>query len=34
LELASQKTIRIVENTISVPRDSIAVLTGLPAKSA
>jgi maltooligosyltrehalose trehalohydrolase len=34
LELASHKTIHIVESTISLPRDSIAVLTGLPAKSA
>jgi maltooligosyltrehalose trehalohydrolase len=34
LELASHKTIRIVEGSISLPRDSIAVLTGPLAKSA
>ena len=34
LELASHKTVRIVESTISLPRDSVAVLTGPPAKSA
>ena len=34
LELASHKTIRIVENRISLPRDSIAVLSAPDAKSA
>ena len=33
LELASHKAIRIVENTISLPGDSVAVLTGPPAKN-
>src|SRR5580692_8747299 len=34
LELASHNTIRIVENTISLPRDSVAVLSGRATKSA
>jgi maltooligosyltrehalose trehalohydrolase len=34
VELASHKSIRIVESSISLPRDSVAVLTGSPAKSA
>jgi len=34
LELASNKSIRIVEGAIILPRDSVAVLTGPPAKSA